>query len=157
MSFGRTTITPEQRREQTIARRQAPVQPSTVKPLGVWRYGGEVHPQATKPLPSAKPKRQGKVRATAAERTHMGKVKRLKCVLCTALGLTQSSPTDVHHIREGQGGAQRAPHRLTVALCHDGCHQGPHGIHGDRALLRQAKCTELDLLALTLEALETAS
>lgn len=83
----------------------------------------------------------------------MGRVKRLRCVLCVRLGLTQESITDVHHLREEQGGAQRASNWLVAALCHERCHQGRHGIHGDRSLLRQAKCTELDLLAWTLEAL----
>jgi hypothetical protein len=91
--------------------------------------------------------------ATPAEREHMDRVAKLGCVLCFRLGLTQASKTDVHHVREDQGGAQRAPNWLVAALCHDRCHQGPHGIHGDRSLLRQAKCTELDLLAWTLQAL----
>jgi hypothetical protein len=61
-------------------------------------------------------------------------------------------PATVHHLRTGQGKGQRASDYLTVALCPD-CHQGPHGIHGDRSLLRIAKVEELDLLALTIEAL----
>jgi hypothetical protein len=88
---------------------------------------------------------------TKAEAEHMGRVKRLRCVLCVRLGLVQESVTDVHHLREEQGGAQRASNWLTAALCHERCHQGANGIHGDRALLRQANCTELDLLAWTLE------
>lgn len=145
MTFGRR---PAPTREDVIARRQAPAAPATVRSLHVGRYGGEVRPQA--PQPEIKRK---STRATAAESAHMGRVKRLRCVLCAELGLTQSSPTDVHHIREGQGGAQRAPHRLTVALCQEH-HVGRSGIHGDRSALRLAKVTELDLLALTLEALE---
>lgn len=147
MSFGRQYTPPT--RDEVIAARQAPRELPTVKPLRAGVYGG-----GTKALPEPHVAKREPVNATAAERAHMGRVKRLRCVLCTALGQTQSSITDVHHIREGQGGAQRASHWLTVALCHDGCHQGPHGIHGDRALLRQAKCTELDLLALTLQALD---
>lgn len=110
---------------------------------------------AAAPLPAIdqpKPKTR-RPRATELEREHMGRVKRLGCVLCAELGLAQEGVTDVHHLRDGQGGAQRAPHWLVAALCHDRCHQGPRGIHGDRSLLRQAKCTELDLLAWTLEAL----
>jgi hypothetical protein len=92
-------------------------------------------------------------RATPTEREHMGRVKGLRCVLCTRLLLSQESLTEVHHLRTEQGGAQRASHFLAAALCGERCHRGPHGIHGDRALLRQAKCTEIDLLAWTLEAL----
>ena len=113
--------------------------------------GANFRPGAIVPYQPTTPTR--KTRPTPIESAHMGRVKRLRCVLCARLGLTQTSITDVHHLREEQGGAQRASHWLTAALCHHGCHQGPHGIHGDRALLRQAKCTELDLLAWTLEAL----
>lgn len=108
---------------------------------------------AAAPLPSAeRPKpRIRRPRATDLEREHMGGVKRLRCVLCARLGLDQESITDVHHLREEQGGAQRASNWLVAALCHLRCHQGPTGIHGDRSLLRMAKCTEIDLLAWTLQ------
>jgi len=58
----------------------------------------------------------------------------------------------VHHIREGQGLAQRADSWLTIPLCVD-CHTGKNGIHGDRAMLRIMKTDELGLLAKTLEVL----
>lgn len=92
---------------------------------------------------------------TEPESEHVGKVKRLQCVLCVRLGMPQESVTDAHHPRADQGGAQRAPHWLVAALCHDRCHQGPRGIHGDRSLLRQANCDELDLVAWTIQALMT--
>lgn len=82
--------------------------------------------------------------ATKAESDYMGKVAQLSCLLC---GL---EPAEVHHIREGQGGAQRASHFLTVPLCRD-CHRGKLGVHGDKTLLRIHKKTELDLLAETIE------
>lgn len=148
MPFTRSPIDPEQREKELRARIAAQKPPAGMLQRRVTVGGG------TKAMPVQHKPPRASTRATAAEREHMGRVKRLRCVLCGLLGLVQTSPTDVHHIREGQGGAQRAPHRLTIPLCHDGCHQGPHGIHGDRALLRQAKCTELDLLALTYEALE---
>lgn len=92
--------------------------------------------------------------ATAAERRHMGRVAELPCVLCDLLGQEQATPTTVHHIRTGQGGAQRASHFLTVAACAS-CHQqSPLGIHGDGTLLRIANVTELDLLAETYRRLE---
>ena len=46
--------------------------------------------------------------STASERRHMGRVAQLTCGLCGAVGV------EVHHIREGQGGAQRASDFLTV-------------------------------------------
>lgn len=144
---------------RTAAMRQALCTPARTLHTATM-VGGTVLPKAAgKGKPQAKVRHdirqsaKGRKRASTAESDHMGRVKRLACVLCDAIGLQQESPTDVHHLREGQGGAQRASHWLTVALCHDGCHQGPHGIHGDRARLRQANCTELELLAWTLEAL----
>ena len=91
--------------------------------------------------------------ATKAEREHMGRVKAMNCICCTLLDRRQESVTDVHHIREGQGGAQRAGNFLVLPLCHDDCHQGRLGVHGDRTYLRILKMTELDLLNATLDAL----
>lgn len=79
-----------------------------------------------------------------SERSHMDKVAGLPCCLCG------DSPVQVHHIRAGQGGAQRASHFLTLPLC-PGCHQGPQGVHGDKTMLRIMKKNELDLLAETIE------
>ena len=86
----------------------------------------------------------------ASER-YMGRVAAAGCMLCKALGRGHV-PAAVHHVRDGQGMAQRASHYLTVGLCHE-CHQGPNGLHGNRSLLRIAKVEELDLLAMTIEAL----
>ena len=90
---------------------------------------------------------------SAAGKRHMGRVAEMRCICCRLLGRQQTSKTDVHHIREGQGGAQRAGDALTIPLCHDDCHQGKNGIHGDRTYLRILKMTELDLLAATIEEL----
>ena len=45
---------------------------------------------------------------------------------------------------------QRAQNFLSIPLCPE-CHEGRHGIHGDRMLFRQAKCDEMDLLSDTIE------
>lgn len=74
------------------------------------------------------------------------------CVLCGLLNIPQSSKTSAHHMRHGQGMAQRSADWLAMPLCHD-CHQGPTGIHGDRSLLKIAKVTEQDLLAATVKRL----
>jgi hypothetical protein len=86
-----------------------------------------------------------------ASKRHMGRIAEVACVLCDALG-RPGTPAEVHHIRDGAGMQQRASDWLTVPLC-PACHRGPHGVHGDRRLLRQAKLGELDLLALTIERL----
>ncbi len=77
----------------------------------------------------------------------MGQVAALGCVLCRLLGYGPT-PAQVHHLRDGAG-AQRSSDFLTMPLC-EPHHTGTHGIHGDRAALRQAGVTELDLLAQTI-------
>ena len=89
--------------------------------------------------------------SSAAGRAYMGRVAALWCMLCLRIGYGEHA-AEVHHVRTGQGAAQRASDFLTVPLCPD-CHRGSHGIHGDRARLRQAKVTEMDLLADTIAAL----
>ena len=84
---------------------------------------------------------------TSRAHRHLSRVASLSCVLCG------SKPVQVHHLREGQGMSQRASDFLTVALCPE-CHQGANGLHGNRSLLRIRHLEELDLLALTIEALE---
>lgn len=83
---------------------------------------------------------------TVASARHLSRVAALPCCLC---GI---EPVEVHHIREGQGMAQRASDFLTIPLCPD-CHRGSKGVHGDRSMLRLMKVTELDLLAATIERL----
>ena len=59
---------------------------------------------------------------------------------------------ELHHLREGQGAAQRASDSLVVPLC-TGHHTGPLGIHHKRSFYGRTKLEELDLLAATIEAL----
>jgi hypothetical protein len=90
--------------------------------------------------------------ATAKERRHMARVAAVGCVLCRHLGLG-NTPACVHHIRAGQGMSERASHFLTVALCPEH-HQGDTGVHKlGRDFERRYKLDELDLLAMTLEAM----
>lgn len=81
-----------------------------------------------------------------AEKRYLDRVAQLPCQCCGTYGV------HIHHVREGQGMAQRAQNWLAVALCPD-CHTGPQGIHGDRRLLKARKLDEMDLLAKTIEAL----
>lgn len=85
---------------------------------------------------------------TKAEKRYMDRVASLPCVVCGEHGV------QVHHVREGQGMAQRSQNWLTVALCPD-CHTGSSGIHGNRNRMRLQKLDEIDLLAKTIEALNT--
>lgn len=81
-----------------------------------------------------------------ADKRHMGRVAELPCACCGVHGV------QVHHIREGQGMAQRASNWLTVPLCPE-CHTGARGVHGDKSIMRTLKLSELDMLANTIEAL----
>jgi hypothetical protein len=90
---------------------------------------------------------------TAAERAHLAKVAGLGCILCRTLGLGETR-AERHHLREGQGVGQKASHFLTVPLCTEH-HRGKIGFHGlgRSGFYQRYKLDELDLLALTLEAL----
>jgi hypothetical protein len=84
---------------------------------------------------------------TRAESKYLGKVARLGCVACNLLGFDVADvQPEIHHPRTDEGMAQRASNWLAYGLCPEH-HRGPHGIHGDKQILRQLKCSELDLLA----------
>lgn len=84
-----------------------------------------------------------------AARTHLDRIAAQGCALCLRLGYGPT-PAMIHHVRTGQGMAQRASHFLAIPLC-ESCHQGPEGVHGDRSLMRVANVSELDLLADVIE------
>ena len=93
-------------------------------------------------------------RATPATRSgsaHMARIKAMRCICCELLSMEQTSPTDCHHIRDDR---EARNDFLTIPLCHDGCHQGRLGVHGDRTFLRMLKMSEWGLLGKTLERLE---
>jgi len=83
----------------------------------------------------------------------MGRVAQVGCILCHHLGFGHSD-AEVHHIREGQGAAQRASDWLVVPLCPEH-HRGQSGVHGlgTKGFYCRYKLSELDLLAMTLERL----
>ena len=85
---------------------------------------------------------------------HLDRVGALPCVLCMHVHGQPKYGVHVHHIREGQGAAQRSPDWLVVALC-PACHLGPNGFHGlgKKGFYARYKLDELDLLAMTYEAL----
>lgn len=95
-------------------------------------------------------------RPSKDESEYMGRVADLGCFLCRYLGYGYTS-AQVHHLREGQGMAQRASHFLTIPLC-DTHHanSSPDGIHGQRRAWKLAGVGELDGLADTIERLMTA-
>ena len=88
---------------------------------------------------------------TAASKRHLDRIADIGCILCLHLQLGKT-PAEIHHIREGQGGAQRASDFLAVPLCPEH-HRGASGFHGlgMRAFERTYRVSELDMLALTIE------
>ena len=87
-------------------------------------------------------------RMSNAGKRYMSKVAEQGCSLCRVIGY-DDTPAEVHHIRSGQGAAQRASDFLVIPLCPEH-HRGTHGIHGDREAFRNANVSELDLLADTI-------
>lgn len=88
-----------------------------------------------------------------ADKRYMDRVARLGCALCNKLGHGET-PAEIHHLREGQGMAQRASNFLVIGLCPTH-HRGSEGIHGDRSTFKLAGEDELSLLAWTIEQLNT--
>lgn len=88
-----------------------------------------------------------------SEELHLSRVADLGCVLCDHLGLGQT-PAEIHHLRDGQGMAQRSSHFLTVPLCPEH-HRGSSGLHGlgEKGFYTRYRLDELDLLSMTIELL----
>lgn len=88
-----------------------------------------------------------------AEAKYLDRVAALGCILCRHL-YGSYPPAQVHHIKSDQGLGQRARHWLTVPLCPEH-HSGPSGLHGlgTRGFYTRYKLGELDLLGMTIEAL----
>lgn len=74
----------------------------------------------------------------------MDRIAAMQCICCRLLGMQQDSKTDCHHIRDER---EARNDFLTLPLCHESCHQGPKGVHGDKTYLRMLKCSEWALLA----------
>jgi hypothetical protein len=85
---------------------------------------------------------------TKSEKRYLDRVASLPCMVCGTEGV------HIHHVREGQGMAQRAQNWLAIPLCPT-CHVGSQGIHGDRRLMKARKLDEMDLLAMTIEAMNS--
>lgn len=88
-----------------------------------------------------------------ASKRHLSRVAALGCILCRHLG-TPGTPAEIHHLREGQGAAQRGSDFTAIPLCPEH-HRGASGLHGlgTRGFAARYRLDELDLLAATIEAL----
>lgn len=76
------------------------------------------------------------------------------CILCEYLGLVQRDEITLHHVRIGEGMAQRASDYLCIPLCREH-HQGDSGIHGlgIRGFYSRYKMDEIDLLEMAIKRL----
>ncbi|ARX08038.1 TPA: DUF968 domain-containing protein [Proteus mirabilis] len=95
---------------------------------------------------------------TKEERQWLSDVAELGCICCRNMGLG-ASLAEIHHVRTGQGMAQRASHTDVLPLCpphHRACYEtGFHAspkswqeIHGSEAeLLEQTKIEVMELRA----------
>jgi hypothetical protein len=92
---------------------------------------------------------------TAAESNHMGLVKSLPCCVCEQLGLSQTSPTDCHHIKRNPitglplGAIQKGSGFTTIPLCGGRHHWNGVNVHMGSKDFEQKYGNELDLLAYT--------
>lgn len=84
---------------------------------------------------------------TKAELRHMDAVARLGCVVCRNLGYG-FSPCEIHHVRMGNGMAQRAIHLDTIGLCPAHHRIGGHGValHAGQRTWEAKFGTEAELL-----------
>lgn len=76
------------------------------------------------------------------EKSYLDKVQSLGCLICR-------SPACIHHIRAGQGMAQRASNYLVIPLCPEHHQHGGHGvaIHAGRKTWEGLYGSEMELLA----------
>lgn len=78
---------------------------------------------------------------------HLSRLSAMPCSLCGTEG-----QTEVHHILEGRVKGRKSGHYTAIPLCVS-CHRGSNGIHGNQAMLKIYKKTELELLGETIHKL----
>ncbi|PHM70327.1 Ref family recombination enhancement nuclease [Xenorhabdus sp. KJ12.1] len=84
---------------------------------------------------------------TNSEKQWLSDVASLGCIACRNLGLG-ASPAEIHHVRTGQGTAQRADHFSVLPLCPRHHRAGyPTGFHAAPKSWQAAHGTEIELLA----------
>ncbi len=85
---------------------------------------------------------------------HLERLHEIPCVICTHMGMPESWPVAVHHLESIR---DNLSDYAAIPICHDH-HQGVVGVHtlSRRGFERMFKLTDLDLLALTIRALEKA-
>lgn len=85
---------------------------------------------------------------TKAEKAHLSRVAGLGCIVCKNNGF-DDTPSEIHHLRNGQGGAQRASHYETIPLCtihHRHSGHGEIAFHASQYEFEERYGTERELL-----------
>ena len=79
---------------------------------------------------------------------HLKRIRALPCVVCTLMGLTQTTETESHHLESVRDDFSDYS---AVPLCVDH-HRGANGIHGlsRRGFYNRHKLSDIDLLGLTI-------
>ena len=85
-------------------------------------------------------------------KAYLERVRSVRCVVCTVMGMVQESGTEAHHIESVRDGVSDY---ATAALCHLH-HQGSQGVHhlSRRGFEMRFKLSDIDLIALTIRALD---
>lgn len=81
------------------------------------------------------------------ERAHYSKLSQLGCIVCLREGFGYSPP-HIHHIRTGQGMAQKAGFNEAIPLCPNHHQNGGYGValHAGQKEFEARYGTELELL-----------
>lgn len=89
---------------------------------------------------------------TKEEKRHLGRVAELGCIVCRNIGFGKT-PAEIHHIRNGQGMAQRASHFETIPLCPMHHRLGGYGVafHAGAKVWQELYGYERDLLKEVME------
>lgn len=87
---------------------------------------------------------------TKDDKNWLSDVAALGCVVCRNLGYGES-PAEIHHVRTGQGTAQRASNKKTLPLCTPHHRTGGYGvaIHAGQKKWEENYGTETELLEQT--------
>ncbi len=86
---------------------------------------------------------------TKDEKEHLSLVAQIGCIACRKLGYDDTQ-AEIHHIRDGQGMAQRASHKEVIPLCPYHHRLGRDAVHVSPATFQRKFGHERELLKETL-------
>ena len=83
-----------------------------------------------------------------AEKKYLDRIQQQGCCVCRYILGYYDTPAEIHHIRNGQGGSQRASTDETLPLCPPHHRTGGHGIalHAGQETWEQKYGTEREFL-----------